>query len=539
VNLQAIVDGFENYMKKRSFDPQNGVKVLEVLNRHDCIEGIAGKIANVIQDSSDDCTKDNAEFVSQILKAGLGHLLDSRSYTFMLGRFYKLRMNDEFYMFVQTMRESEVNLDEHHYRIMLRMMALDGKAEAAQFCYDKYQELVAPTDEDISFLITAYARCPEGGIHLAEPRERNMKRITQLFNMLWTKGLVPTNRAKAAACIAYLQTGQVEKAEQIRSIFDIGEPKFRVLSQFMRTYAYHGDVAKTLEFYEQLKQVKASPTLPCYIYNNLLTLYGFHGDTDSQQKVFEEMKQSGVKPNDHTYSELMKTYMLKDDLTNAMRLFQDAKEQDLFPSHSVCLQLLNCMARTGQTEHFESVMEDIIANKIKFQISKDPTRFIAGLVYAAVHAGMKDLIVKLQLEHDMELSSRFFIRHASNSGRRGEVDAILRIIEFLKENKLDYATMYGPLIDAYDARRDLDSVKAVYNKLVEDGETLNEGFLQHYNQILIKNSRGVNEPSHTGSTIETQTANEESDSSDSSSSDDERGHIEDTENDFEELDDPK
>ena len=42
-------------------------------------------------------------------------------------------------------------------------------------------------------------------------------------------------------------------------------------------------------------------------------------------------------------------------------------------------------------------MEDIIANKIKFQISKDPTRFIAGLVYAAVHAGMKDLIVKLQL----------------------------------------------------------------------------------------------------------------------------------------------
>lgn len=29
------------------------------------------------------------------------------------------------------------------------------------------------------------------------------------------------------------------------------------------------------------------------------------------------------------------------------------------------------------------------------------------------------------------------------------MDAILRIIEFLKENKLDYAIMYGPLIDAY------------------------------------------------------------------------------------------
>ena len=44
----------------------------------------------------------------------------------------------------------------------------------------------------------------------------------------------------------------------------------------------------------------------------------------------------------------------RDDVTNAMKLFQDAKEQDLFPSHSVCLQFLNCMARSGQTEHFES-----------------------------------------------------------------------------------------------------------------------------------------------------------------------------------------
>jgi len=41
----------------------------------------------------------------------------------------------------------------------------------------------------------------------------------------------------------------------------------------------------------------------------------------------------------------------------------------------------------------------------------------------------------------------------------------------------------------------------VYNKLVEDGEKLEEGFLQHYNHILMKNSGGITEPSHSGSTI--------------------------------------
>ena len=35
--------------------------------------------------------------------------------------------------------------------------------------------------------------------------------------------------------------------------------------------------SETLEVYEQLKKVQASPTLPIYIYNNLLTLYGSHG----------------------------------------------------------------------------------------------------------------------------------------------------------------------------------------------------------------------------------------------------------------------
>lgn len=43
------------------------------------------------------------------------------------------------------------------------------------------------------------------------------------------------------------------------------------------------------------------------------------------------------------------------------------------------------------------VVEDIIANKIRFQLGNEPIRFLTGLVYAAVHAGKKDLVVKLQL----------------------------------------------------------------------------------------------------------------------------------------------
>ena len=39
----------------------------------------------------------------------------------------------------------------------------------------------------------------------------------------------------------------------------------------------------------------------------------------------------------------------------------------------------------------------------------------------------------------------------------------------------------------------------MYNKLVEDGK-LEEGFLQHYNHIMMKFSGGISKPSLSGST---------------------------------------
>ena len=39
--------------------------------------------------------------------------------------------------------------------------------------------------------------------------------------------------------------------------------------------------------------------------------FNFLGDSESQQKVFEEMTQNNTKPNNYTYSELMRTFITK------------------------------------------------------------------------------------------------------------------------------------------------------------------------------------------------------------------------------------
>ena len=43
------------------------------------------------------------------------------------------------------------------------------------------------------------------------------------------------------------------------------------------------------------------------------------------------------------------------------------------------------------------VVEDVVGNKMRFRLNKEPARFLGGLAYAAIHAGKKDLVVKLQL----------------------------------------------------------------------------------------------------------------------------------------------
>ncbi|KAJ7382735.1 hypothetical protein OS493_033020 [Desmophyllum pertusum] len=308
-NLLCMGDAFEDYLNQRNFDPHNGVEILKVLQKHNCVQHMGSKIWMKFKSSDQDKAKDNAKFVELLLKEGLDKILDSRAYTSVLQRFQSLKMSNEFYDFVQTMKKYQINLDEYHYKQLLMMLGYDGKAEAAQFCFEKREQLIEPTKIEYSALMQAYANCPEGGITAPIKQDRNMRRICQLFNTMSSKGFELTKRAAGAACIAHLATGQYDKAEEIRLIHGAGEPQFKVLYEFMRYYSKHGDVRKTLEVMEDMNKIRKTPAFPAFVYNNLLHAYGFHGDTESQWKVFDEMKQNNVEPNSRTYSKLMQGYL--------------------------------------------------------------------------------------------------------------------------------------------------------------------------------------------------------------------------------------
>ncbi|XP_015775390.1 PREDICTED: pentatricopeptide repeat-containing protein At2g16880-like [Acropora digitifera] len=193
----------------------------------------------------------------------------------------------------------------------LQMLAFDGKAEAAQFCFEKAAQLEEPAALMYSYLMQAYANCPEGGMHARIPMERNMKRIIQLYDEMWEKGFSFSAGAKGAAIIGHLYMGHVETAEEIRRALGLGQPKKRVLFEFLKSYSKRGDVAKTQQIFDELKVEMKDMFIPPIMYNNLIFVYGFHGDSDTQWKVFEEMKNANVKPNLYTYSNLIRTLVLK------------------------------------------------------------------------------------------------------------------------------------------------------------------------------------------------------------------------------------
>jgi len=327
--------------------------------------------------------------------------------------------------------------------------------------------------------------------------------------------------------------GNIEKAEEIRGIHGPGEPKYKVLSEFMKSYSRRGDVAKTKEYYEELKAQMKDFIMPTFVYNNLMHVYGFHGDLDSQWKVFEEMKKNNVAPNQFSYSNIVRSYLLKDDIDSAVKIYQDAKEQGMFISDATCLLMLNSMARTGQLEHFESVLEDIMTNRISAAYSMKWAGLLRGLVFCCLHAGKKDLALKLQLEHEVRLEVSSFVSYAENSAQRGEVDAVLNAIEFFKENDINPVALYLPLIKAYDARKDSASIKAVYEKLESEGVEMNDSFVQQYNQIM----RKYTDPASHEAGSPTQTATSEDEYG--SSSDDDENPMEEIKKDFEQEDELK
>ncbi|XP_073231331.1 uncharacterized protein [Porites lutea] len=538
INLLCISDAFGQYLAKKNFDPRNAVQIVKLLDSLDATLGLS----NVIVKACEKCSQREAitrvEFVTLLLKEGLNHLLESRTFTFVMSSLTQNKMTTEFYEFVRVMKESKVTLDEHHYRQLIKMMAFDGKAEAAQFCFEKAAKLAEPTDLMYSYLLLSYAHCSEGGIYARVPKDRNMKRICQLYNEMWSRGLRLTARAKGAACIAHLMMGDLEKAEEIRSTHGIGVPRYRVLSEFLKSYSKRGDVAKSQELYEELKEEMKNLTMPTFVYNSLLHVYGFHGDIDSQWKIFEEMKKNNVEPNQFSYSNIIRTYLHKDDIDTALKIFQDAKEQGKFISDATCLLLLNSMARTGQLEHFESALEDIMTNRVASAYSMKWGGLLRGMVFCCLHAGKKDLALKIQLEHEVRLEIPAFVAYAENSAKRGEVDAVLNAIEFFKENDINPAALYLPLIKAYDARKDPASVKALYDKLVAEGVELDESFLQNLNHILLKYSETVpfEVPTQSSSPSETQTLDSDSENL---NEDEESNVLEDINKDIQKEDDLK
>ncbi|RMX38775.1 hypothetical protein pdam_00024229, partial [Pocillopora damicornis] len=109
--------------------------------------------------------------------------------------------------------------------------------------------------------------------------------------------------------------------------------------------------------------------------------------------------------------------MARGDVKSALEIFGQAKEEGPFVSQGSALRLLNTMAKTGQTEKFDSAVE----------IPTEAREMIRGLVFACVHAGKTDLALKLML-----------------------VQALLNAIEFLKENNVSPKEMYFHLIRAHE-----------------------------------------------------------------------------------------
>lgn len=448
-------------------------------------EGIFTRLQNV----NPDAIKENAEFLKRLIEAGLSHHLQPQCYTVMFKQLVNFRLSQNFYELLRVMKEHQVPLSFHQYRPMLQMMSIDGKAEAAQFCFDKMKEENELVGLDYSRLIEAYGRCPISGIRKGLGDEKGVQKVKELYSEISLKGITMTKFARGVVYIAFLKSGEVEQAEDIKFIHGEGFPTFIVMNEFMRAYSQRGDVKKTLEYFEMLKEIHDERGMPAFVYNELIFCYGRHDDVVSQMKVLAEMDELGLKTVQRTFSPIVHSFCRRGDIKSALEIFRRAKEDGPFLGKSSLIVLLNTMVKLGQTEHFESVLEDcrhFFARVVRDR--DDAQETIKQLVFACLHAEKYDLALKLMLENDVNLDSFTLSTPARNAGWKGEVQAVLNAIKFMKENNVDPKMIYRDLIRAYDFHRDLDAIKAVYNMIVEEGIEVGPAFHEMYKRTLIKYS---------------------------------------------------
>ena len=401
---------------------------------------------------------------------------------------------DEFFEFLRMLKRNNVEPDASNYRAILKKSSNMGRKDAAEFAFNKVNEVFPDDAVAYSYLLLAYAKNNVGNRGFTTDF-KNRAKISAIFDQMVEKGLKPFDAAVSHTIIAHLSKGNIEMADKIKEKYGTGSREFMVYSQYLKFFARKGDVQNSERIISEMKEMRSD--MSPYTYNYLLQAYRKHGDVEKIKELLDEMKTKNIEKMFMNYSELMMAQLKWSDIEGAWQIYQsECQTQDRFPSDSCCVHLMRELGSSQDIVKLDELSYNITNSKSLPEHEKNKMRH--GLVVAYLDAGAEDKVKEIVESEDFKHEYSHYKNVARNAAGLGKVELLRKLILFLEEQGVKAGGLYEPLLYAYGKQNDMSGAYALRDEIIAKGETQSTIFVKLFERLAEnwkKDTQIVEEPS--------------------------------------------
>eukprot|EP00795_Rhopilema_esculentum_P013565 gene13565-4453_t len=441
----------------RTFDAEETPKAIIALDQKNLyrLGWVMSKILEQFNVDDEEKAKDAYRIFQALIKGNAVRGLNTYCYTVLLNTFFKNSMRDEFFEVVNIMKAQGIEPNEAQYFIMLKMSSLIGNSAAAQFCYDKLKGKQEPTEAQYNALLIAYGKDDGKGKSSDEPNFQYAKKVISLYEEMREHNYRPLGLSVSQTLVAYTSVGKYEEAEEVKKLFGLGVEyrKYSVYNEYIRMFAKQGKP---------------------------------EGNIDRVLELVKELKDFGLTPNRITYSEVVKTFLRRNEPHKALEVVEEIQDVERLPSTNILLSLVTDFFERTDVESCERAIALVRKRNID-EWAEQRLKHVLLMSYLKDNnfTAAKDIVNKV----DFRLTQRLIM--AALGGTYRDIEFLLKVKNFLKENSLNYFLMDLAILNSYIASNDADSALKLYEEKRETDSAMTTYFLTKLANFLTASGREV------------------------------------------------
>lgn len=246
-----------------------------------------------------------------------GISLNKLTYSVMIDSCVKKHNMDHAMKLLQEMRGAEIAPDIEMFTSVMNGLVKKGKMQQAlEVNTWMEEEGLLPTAQTYNMLLSGYASSGD------------MEQALELVKTMQAKGVIPD---VPTLMHGFLRQGNMDKALEVNALMEVEGVFPSALTFDVLLNGNTGDMSQAWELKKKMQAAHPG----AYSYNTMMHGLASKGDMNQAMQLLDEMKRMNIKPNEITFTTLIRGYATQHKWEKVEKVFSLMQEEGVCPGMDI------------------------------------------------------------------------------------------------------------------------------------------------------------------------------------------------------------